>query len=49
MYAVCYILLYMLKAEFYLCMNEGNIIVSCYSVDRHIGDICRVKTVELIY
>ena len=36
MYAVCYILLYMLKAEFYLCMNEGKIIVSCYSVDRHI-------------
>ncbi len=36
MYAVCYILLYMQKAEFYLCMNEGKIIVSCYSVDRHI-------------
>jgi len=39
----------MLRAELYLCMNEGKVIVSCYSVDRHIGDICRVKTVELIY
>jgi hypothetical protein len=27
---------YMLRAELYLCMNEGKIIVSCYSVDRHI-------------
>jgi hypothetical protein len=46
MYAVCYILLYtgMLQAEFYLCINEGKIIVSCYSVDRHIqmpGQDCR--------
>ena len=36
----------MLKADFYLCMNEGKIIVSCYSVDRHIqgympGQDCR--------
>jgi hypothetical protein len=43
---VIYVLLYMLQAEFYLCMNEGKIIVSCYSVDRHIqrympGQDCR--------
>ncbi len=36
----------MLKAEFYLCMNEGKIIVSCCSVGRHIqrympGQDCR--------
>jgi hypothetical protein len=46
----------MLKAEFYLCMNEGKIIVSCFSVDRHIqrympGQNCRayIKPDRVLY
>ena len=36
LFVIYYCIMYMLKAEFYLCMNGGKIFVSCYSVDRHI-------------
>ncbi len=35
-YVCCFIRFHMLRAVLYLCMNERKIIVSCYSIDRHI-------------